>query len=311
MENTILDKDQRATKDQESSAAAKVENNDSHCKKQMPTTSSKFKRKNVVPIIAGAGAGIILGTAGAYAMSADEVQDDNMIEPTNDNVLRATSVNDDMTFNEAFAAARTEVGAGGVFEWNGKVYGTYYKDEWDSMSAEDKVSYSSKIEPYLGPSNATTDDNYNDSENESITSEGLSDDEVAIEQFVDSEQDVAVDDSNAIDDNLIVEQSTTDNFVEVEVNSNGDVLIPDEDLVSLEDNDVFDEIEVLGVDDAEPSLYAEDQEIFLIEVDGSNDIEYVAMDSTPEDIDQYTSDTDLMSMDDIDYMQDINDYDLA
>ncbi|NLR94443.1 hypothetical protein [Flammeovirga agarivorans] len=41
------------------------------------------------------------------------------------------TVTDDMTFNEAFAAARKELGAGGVFEWNGTHYATFYAEEVD------------------------------------------------------------------------------------------------------------------------------------------------------------------------------------
>ena len=50
----------------------------------------------------------------------------------------ADSVNDSMSFSEAFSAARAEVGPGGVFEWRGNVYNTYYADEWNNMSEEDK-----------------------------------------------------------------------------------------------------------------------------------------------------------------------------
>lgn len=53
----------------------------------------------------------------------------------------ATSVNDSMSFNQAFAAARHEVGAGGLFVWHGHTYGTYYESEWNAMSAEDKEQY--------------------------------------------------------------------------------------------------------------------------------------------------------------------------
>ena len=55
----------------------------------------------------------------------------------------ATSVNDDMSFSQAFATARTEVGAGGVFEWHGNLYGTFTADEWNGMSADDKHEYNS------------------------------------------------------------------------------------------------------------------------------------------------------------------------
>lgn len=63
-------------------------------------------------------------------------------EWVDDEVQVATTVNDDMSFGEAFAAARTEVGPGGVFEWHGQLYGTYTADEWDNMTAEERAEYS-------------------------------------------------------------------------------------------------------------------------------------------------------------------------
>lgn len=53
----------------------------------------------------------------------------------------ATGVNDNMSFSQAFVAARAEVGAGGAFEWHGRVYGTYYKNEWDGMSAQERHDF--------------------------------------------------------------------------------------------------------------------------------------------------------------------------
>ena len=53
----------------------------------------------------------------------------------------ADSVNDSMSFSEAFSAARAEVGPGGVFEWRGNVYNTYYAEEWNNMSEEDKSEF--------------------------------------------------------------------------------------------------------------------------------------------------------------------------
>lgn len=48
----------------------------------------------------------------------------------------AHNVNDSMTFGQAFAAARAEIGPGGIFEWRGHVYNTYYAEEWDAMTHE-------------------------------------------------------------------------------------------------------------------------------------------------------------------------------
>lgn len=39
------------------------------------------------------------------------------------------TVNDNMSFNEAFGAAREELGAGGVFAWHGEYYNTFYSEE--------------------------------------------------------------------------------------------------------------------------------------------------------------------------------------
>lgn len=53
----------------------------------------------------------------------------------------ATGVSDDMSFSQAFAVARAEVGAGGAFEWHGQIYGTYYKNEWDGMDAQERLDF--------------------------------------------------------------------------------------------------------------------------------------------------------------------------
>lgn len=60
--------------------------------------------------------------------------------PVADDIPHA-HVSDSMSFSEAFAAARAEVGPGGSFTWHGKVYGTYYKNEWDSMSSEEQRDF--------------------------------------------------------------------------------------------------------------------------------------------------------------------------
>lgn len=62
-------------------------------------------------------------------------------EWVDDQVAVATSVNDDMSFGEAFAAARAEVGPGGCFEWHGQIYGTYTAEEWNNMTAEERAEY--------------------------------------------------------------------------------------------------------------------------------------------------------------------------
>lgn len=63
-----------------------------------------------------------------------------------DDGIRVAQVDDDASFAEAFADARAQVGPGGTFEWRGNVYSTYYEEEWNSMSAEERADFQSKID---------------------------------------------------------------------------------------------------------------------------------------------------------------------
>lgn len=48
---------------------------------------------------------------------------------------------DSLTFGNAFKEQRSELGQGGVFEYRGKYYNTYYKEEWEAMSEDQKHNY--------------------------------------------------------------------------------------------------------------------------------------------------------------------------
>ena len=63
-----------------------------------------------------------------------------------DEGVRIAQVNDDASFSQAFADARAQVGPGGAFEWRGHVYSTYYEEEWNNMSADERANYQSKID---------------------------------------------------------------------------------------------------------------------------------------------------------------------
>ena len=99
--------------------------------------------------------------------------------------IRVAQVDDDKSFSEAFADARSQVGAGGVFEWRGNVYGTYYKDEWEAMSSEERQEFQSSI-------------NYNDLTNssddsQSSVSASVTEENVAVHET--SNNDIEVDSS--------------------------------------------------------------------------------------------------------------------
>lgn len=98
-------------------------------------------------VLIGGIPGIALGVGGAFlgtSLLAKEHDDDDR-EPGEaeiyDTAPVAESVTDDMSFAEAFEAAREEVGAGGVFVWHGQAYSTYTQDEWESLTPEQQGEY--------------------------------------------------------------------------------------------------------------------------------------------------------------------------
>lgn len=117
-------------------------------------------------VVVGGVAGILFGTVGAVGATAayhhfannDEPTPEPTPEPapvpddghyTMENGLQVAEVSDSMSFNEAFAAARAEVGAGGVFVWRGGVYGTYYETEWNNMSAAERHEFAQLSQPAI------------------------------------------------------------------------------------------------------------------------------------------------------------------
>lgn len=68
----------------------------------------------------------------------------------------AHTVRDDMSFSQAFATARQEVGAGGVFHWRGQCYGTYYQSEWQSMDADARHSFAQSHAHIASPQGGST-----------------------------------------------------------------------------------------------------------------------------------------------------------
>ncbi len=62
-------------------------------------------------------------------------------------VQLAHSVTNDMSFNQAFAAARAEIGPGGAFVWHGNVYTTFRADdaEWQEMSDEARAEFGQNV----------------------------------------------------------------------------------------------------------------------------------------------------------------------
>lgn len=66
-------------------------------------------------------------------------------EEISDSLSISAHISNEMSFKEAFSAARSELGAGGIFEWNGNVYNTYYKEEWEEIGVSNQQTFADKI----------------------------------------------------------------------------------------------------------------------------------------------------------------------
>ena len=79
----------------------------------------------------------------ADALTAEAQQADSATEAA----LPVAQIHNDMSFGEAFAAARAEVGPGGVFIWHGGIYNTYTADEWNAMTPQQKNDFAHQVNP--------------------------------------------------------------------------------------------------------------------------------------------------------------------
>ena len=94
----------------------------------------------------GAGTGILFGSAATFFTSAAEGKDEPQHPQVDEHIPVATCVDDNMSFSQAFAAARAEVGPGGAFEWHGNLYNTYTAEEWNQLSAEERAEFDSHFD---------------------------------------------------------------------------------------------------------------------------------------------------------------------
>lgn len=214
----------------------------------------------------GAGAGILLGGVTSFftssAIANDEIPGkeedsttENSVEETpttstfvpEGNVQIAAGVNDDMSFAEAYSAARTEVGAGGAFQWHGNVYSTYSAEEWNNMSDAEKDTYYDNLKL-----NA-------DSTQQSQTP--ITENEVKAET-------------------VETETNTETNNSDVEIVN----VEPDNNIEQVEISQQEPEIEVLGVIHDEETgatvggMTVDGQEVFLVDVGDGGNFEYMVSD---------------------------------
>ncbi len=114
-----------------------------------PINDEKKGKTNWAVVSVAGVAALALGGGAAYAasqLSQDQSTDSKAEDPAHqtgahEQAADHASVSEDLTFSEAFSAARAQVGPGGVFTWHGQLYGTYTQTEWNAMSDQEKANF--------------------------------------------------------------------------------------------------------------------------------------------------------------------------
>lgn len=237
-------------------------------------TNAKSGKSGLKRTLGGAATGLLIGGLASTLMgmksSGSELDKDHegdnhkeeLSHPewVDDQMQVATAVNDDMSFGEAFAAARAEVGPGGCFEWHGQLYGTYTADEWNNMSAEERAEYSNHFS--WNNIDHSSSDVAQHSTNESANNGATAgtDDDIEIVSVNHSDNDGA------------------------HAHTDAEVSADQAEVVTVSEVSTESEIEILGVVHDNDSganiggMMVDGQEVILIDVDNDMEFDYLAAD---------------------------------
>lgn len=107
------------------------------------------------PVTIGGLTGILMGAGAMYGVQAI-ASGSNEVASGAAEGLKVATVDDSMSFSQAFEAARAQVGAGGVFTWRGNIFNTYTADEWKAMSNADRHQFAEQVKPEIPASEVDT-----------------------------------------------------------------------------------------------------------------------------------------------------------
>lgn len=252
-------------------------------------------------VVIGGVSGISLGIGSAFLMGSAAANDVTTIsegtieqeenahqEEAIDNgyAAMASNVTDDMSFDEAFAAAREEVGPGGVFEWHGSLYGTYYASEWNNMDASQREEFANSV-PWHSPEHHNEHHvNTNETETETETDGGGDDQDIDFEVIgvehanLDGEHDSIIGAANFDGQTVyFVDIDGTDNEFDVMMaDFNGNANIDDDEIIDISDEHIsvsdFEAMagDGINVEDNLDNMYADNDSLpdYVNDVDPGN-----------------------------------------
>ena len=99
--------------------------------------------------------GILMGAGAMKAMQSMAAgESENNAEQL---TAKADTQYDNMSFRDAFGAARAELGAGGVFRWHGNIYNTYTAEEWNAKTAKEQDDFAEQVGAEISAEDVDTD----------------------------------------------------------------------------------------------------------------------------------------------------------
>ncbi len=204
--------------------------------------------------------GILMGAGAMKAMQsmAAGESENNAEQET----AKADTQYDNMSFREAFDAARAELGAGGVFRWHGNIYNTYTAEEWNAKTAKEQDDFAEQVGAEISAEDVDTDvsivSNNNVNTNESAVSEQAAettenaDDDVRVLGY----GDVTLDNGRTVTVEELEVNGQRVAVIDVDQDGEADLAMTD-----LNNNQKMDEGEVIDLHTGEAVSFTNDNDI--------------------------------------------------
>ena len=203
--------------------------------------------------------GILMGAGAMKAMQSMAAgESENNAEQA---IAEADTQYDNMSFREAFDAARAELGAGGVFRWHGNIYNTYTAEEWNAKTAKEQDDFAEQVGAEISAEDVDTDVNI-------VSNDNVNGNEVAVSEQAAETTENTDDDVRVLGyGDVTLDNGRTVTVEELEVNGQRVAVIDvDQDgeadlaMTDLNHNQQMDEGEVIDLHTGEAVSFTNDND---------------------------------------------------
>lgn len=200
--------------------------------KTIATVGGSFVTGVVAGAVANASASVPAEEVTSEVEVSEETPDPEQVILANNQGIRYAHVNAD-NFSDAFVQARDQVGPGGVFEYNGKLYNTYYADEWENMSNQERADYQNRVNEVAPSSHHSVTNNVAEHHENVIEEIPANDEMIEVEPVSEKVRVLGVEAVQNEDGsvmNIALLESGDDNALMVDIDNDGviDILLHDD-----------------------------------------------------------------------------------